>query len=87
MVKIEIKTYKKKNNLNWLALYLSIKIEAIYEKNPLVSKTIEIKEIEINKINIFKGFIFEFDVNISMNLPLSNNENVSKITAINKTGI
>ena len=47
-------------------MYLLINIEAIYEKNPLVSRTIEINEIDINNTNILIGFKLELDVNISI---------------------
>ena len=86
IVKNEINKYKIKNSLNWLVLYLLIKIDAMYPKNPLVSSTIEINDTEINKINILTGFNFELDVSISINSFLSNKGKTNRMIAISKTG-
>ena len=48
-----------KNKLSWLPLALEEAKEAKYLNNPSSSRKIEIKVIEKNKTNIFKGLIVE----------------------------
>ena len=68
-VKIEINIYKTVNNLNCELLYFETNKLEIYLKNPLSSNVIEMNEIDINNINIFKGFKLVLDVIEFQNTP------------------
>ena len=57
IVKIEIITYIKIKNFKFDPLDFAKTLLAHIEKNPALSKHKEIKEIDINKINIFTGLI------------------------------
>ena len=72
IVKNDINIYKTTNNLICDALYLLMKIDAIYEKNPVWSNAIDKIEIHINSTNIFRGFKLEFEKQIEKNSFLSN---------------
>ena len=62
-------------------------IDAIYLKKPASSSAIDIKDIEINNINIFKGLISLLDIKLWKNWFLSNPGNNNNNIAANKSGI
>ena len=86
IVNIDIKKYKEKNKVYWLALNLLMNLIAIYEKKPASSNTIDINDTEINKANIFNGFNFEFENKILNKFDLSNKGKIKNINATNKIG-
>ena len=62
IVRIEVKIYKYKNNLNWLAPAFLQTILAICLKKPTSSKNIERIVIDMNKHKILRGLIASSDV-------------------------
>ena len=62
-------------------------IDAMYLKKPASSSAIDIKDIEINNINIFNGLISLFDIKLWKNWFLSKPGNNINNIAANKSGI
>ena len=87
MVKTDVNAYKIMNNFFCDALYLFINNVAIYSKNPVSSKSIDVMDIHINSTKIFKGLSEELENIISKNCVLSNIGKSNKIIAISKRGM
>lgn len=67
IVRIETIKYKKIKNLKFDPLDFINTLLAHIEKKPTLSKKIEIKEIDINKIKIFTGFMTKEKSNKEIN--------------------
>ena len=68
MVKIAIIALKEKNNFFWLDFDFVKIIAAIYEKNPILSRTTEILVQDINITSILRGLILALLKNTSPKL-------------------